>query len=329
LHANIWILDNVASNDSSKDPGELAFTALALADTCTDVVPYQTRLAAIQSPNGSIGDPQTTAWAALALSKGDRPDILAAAGNAIGWLCSRHMLNSSAVAVASYAEKTYERRYLEVRASIGDALPAPPSMRSSNGGASPLKMDSRGDTPGWLAPLGMVFLALGAVGLFARLKGEERILNRARNQILDYLRREPGQHQSGIQRALCLSSGSAVYNLRVLEEKGYINAHRDGRHKRYYVNGNSLRPVANGMTKFIVSALRNLNTRRMAVYLLGRPGAPQKELSENLHLDPSTVHWHAGRMENVGILKTMHVGRNVAYHLERPEIVHQILSFIP
>jgi len=34
-------------------------------------------------------------------------------------------------------------------------------------------------------------------------------------------------------------------------------------------------------------------------------------------------------MENVGILKTMHVGRNVAYHLERPEIVHQILSFIP
>jgi DNA-binding MarR family transcriptional regulator len=327
--ANIWILDNVPSDDAAADPAEMTFSTLALADTGRDVAPYQSRIVAAQSPNGSIGDPETTAWAAVALTKTDRPEFLAAAGNAVRWLDSQRGLNCSNVAVASYAEKTYERKYLEVNASICEKLPAPPSTNACGDGQNPVRIGAGDKTPQWLAPLGMVFLALGAVGLFARLWGDERILNRSRNQILDYLRREPGQHQSGIQRALGLSSGSAVYNLRVLEDKGYITAHRDGRHKRFYVNGNSLRPVANGMTKFIVSALRNINTRRMAIYLLGRPGAPQKELSEKLHLDPSTVHWHAGRLEKVGILRTEHVGRNVAYHLERPEIVHQILSFIP
>ena len=205
-------------------------------------------------------------------------------------------MNDSNVAIANFAETTYERKYMEVRASIGDSLPVPPSMRANGANPSPYRitMGSGVETPQWLGPLGLALLTLGAVGLFARLKGEERILIGLRFKILDHLRREPGQHQSAIQRAFCLSSGSAVYNLRVLEDKGYITAHRDGRHKRFYVNGNSLRPVANGMT-----------------------------------MDPSTVHWHAERLEKVGMLKTLREGRKVAYHLDRPDIIHQILAFIP
>jgi predicted transcriptional regulator len=324
-------MDTVDSITPDIEPAELALTTLALADSGNDVSSYQTKLADAQSSNGSIGDPQTTSWAVVALTKTDKPQILAAAGNAVKWLDSQQDLNDSNIAIANFAETAYEWKYMEVRAIIGESLPVPPSMNAQAANPSPylFKLGSGVETPQWLGPLGLALLTLGAVGLFARLKGEERILTQVRYKILDHLRKEPGQHQSGIQRAFGLSSGSAVYNLRVLEDKGYITAHRDGRHKRFYVNGNSLRPVANGMTKFIVSALRNLNTRRMALYLLDRPGAPQKELSEKLHLDPSTVHWHAERLENVGMLKTIRDGRNVAYHIDRPDIIHQILAFIP
>jgi len=311
-----------ASAEPFKFTAELAKASSEPAKATTQL--YE--LAFVQAENGSIGNAENTSWSAVALVAGDRPELLAAAGRAVRWLASQEALDDSELALSAYAQAIYERRYLEVRDSFGDALPRPPSM------AGQARMDGRApalEAPYWLGPLGTLLLTIGAVGLFARLRTEDRILSGARHRILEYLRNEPGQDQAGIQRDLEMSTGSAVYNLSVLSDKGYLTVHRDGRHKRYYVNGNALRPVANGMTKYIVSALRNVNTKRMAMYLLERPGAAQKEVSEGLSLDPSTVHWHAERLKKVGVLSSMREGRNVAYRIERPEIICQILSFIP
>ena len=322
--ANTWLARNSLNPDA--EPVEFAFYSLALSEDERNATGPLYQLAVMQSDNGSIGNVENTSWAVAALATSDRQELLASAGRAVQWLATQKELGDSELALSVYAQTLYEKRFLEVQDTMGDTLPAPPTM------AGQVRMDQRApalEAPYWLGPLGMLMLTIGAVGLFARLSSEDRILTKGRHRILEYLRSEPGQDQAGIQRDLELSTGSAVYNLSVLADKGYLTVHRDGRHKRYYVNGNALRPVANGMTKYIVSALRNVNTKRMAMYLLERPGAPQKEVSERLALDPSTVHWHAERLKKVGVLSSMREGRNVAYRIERPEIICQILSFIP
>ena len=327
--ANDWLTNHSAK--AEQPPIELAFASLALSDDPVNRTYNQYKLALTQTEDGNIADPETTAWAAVALTESDQPELLASAGKAVNWLAAQDGLNDSNVALAAYAQERYEQRYLEVRLSMGNCIPRPASLGPEDAydGLPPEKADTAIALPSWLSATGLAMLLIGAMGLFARMRGEKRILSGVRHRILEYLRGEPGQDQTGIQRELGLSTGSAVYNLNVLSDKGYLTVHRDGRHKRYYVNGNGLRPVANGMTKFIVSALRNVNTKRIAVYLLERPGAPQKEVSEKLQLDPSTVHWHAERLMNVGVLSSMRVGRNVAYRINRPDIIYQILSFIP
>jgi predicted transcriptional regulator len=323
-NADRWLAFN--SVDSDAPPVEHAFYSLALADDAQNATARLETLSTMQTENGSIGNAENTSWAAVALSTSNDTGLLRSAGKAVQWLSSQKDLEDADLALSAYAQTVYERRCLEVRASTGNAIAQPNLI---DGGAPAGAKAPTLEAPYWLGPLGTLLLTIGAVGLFARLRTEDRILTKGRHRILEYLRSEPGQDQAGIQRDLQLSTGSAVYNLNVLADKGYLTVHRDGRHKRYYVNGNALRPVANGMTKYIVSALRNINTKRMALFLLERPGAAQKEVSEGLSLDPSTVHWHAERLRKVGALSSMREGRNVAYRIERPEVILQILSFIP
>ena len=328
-----WLGDQVALG-AVDTPLEKAVTVLTFSEAGNDTTAFSNELAAMQGEKGDFGDINTTAWAAIALSRSDNIVHLRSAGLAVDYLSTATINSDGELGMVLAAEAAYREQYVRIYGSGGPASAgnnsfaqplSPDAIGRSGSGSGPPSTPMAYEIPGGI----LAFLLALLAALFVRLKTEERVLSGVRAQLLEYLRKEPGQHQAALQRQFGLSSGSAVYNLKVLEDKGYISSHRDGRHKRFYVNGNSLRPVANGMTKFIVSALRNVNTKRMVVYLLGRPGAAQKELSESLHLDPSTVSWHAERLRKVGMLTTVRQGRSIAYHLDRPEIMHQILSFIP
>jgi predicted transcriptional regulator len=51
------------------------------------------------------------------------------------------------------------------------------------------------------------------------------------------------------------------------------------------------------------------------VEILRSGEATQSEIVDNVGVSPSTVHWHMGRMEKVGIISKRREGRTVRYRL--------------
>jgi predicted transcriptional regulator len=45
-------------------------------------------------------------------------------------------------------------------------------------------------------------------------------------------------------------------------------------------------------------------------------------------LNPSTIHWHAERMEDVKIISKSRDGKNVRYFIEHTEIVEKVIALL-
>lgn len=145
--------------------------------------------------------------------------------------------------------------------------------------------------------------------LYARLKKEDVLENPIRDDILQVVADQPGISASELGRRLECGWGTLVYHLTVLERLQLVSSTREGRHKRFFVQGR-----INYSDKGAVALLANPAARTILDAVRSRPGIIQKELSDRLGLSPGTIAWHIDRLTGQGLVVREEDGRSVRYY---------------
>lgn len=145
--------------------------------------------------------------------------------------------------------------------------------------------------------------------LYARLRKEDILENPLRDDILEVVGGEPGISASELGRRLNCGWGTLVYHLTVLERMQLISSAREGRHKRFFVQGR-----INYSDKSAVGLLANPAARNILQAIQEHPGALQKEVAARLGLTAGTVAWHVERLAAAGLVLKEEDGRLVRYY---------------
>jgi len=147
-----------------------------------------------------------------------------------------------------------------------------------------------------------------------------------RDQILAFIKTHPGSHLRQIQRELGLAMGVMQYHLYALEKENRIASRRRGLYKRFY-------PVfqfAGGQLD-ILDVLSQETERDILLFLIQKPEATQKELSEYMDISPASVNWHIRRLSDSGLVDSRREGTNVRYSVRggHGEILALLRSYHP
>ena len=265
-----------------------------------------------QKPDGSFGGIEETSWAVIALSTNPNEETMLSMDKAVAWLRDQEYDNNQDLALAALAEQYYE-----------DA-----KFKEERGGGT-------GSGTGFIPPPWMYVLSFLIIGsiilsyqLFARLE-RDGILDGPRKDIYQYVTDHPGEHQANITKTLGLSSSSIRYHLSVLESMDLIVNHKNGKYKRFYTNKNGYSKYTNGNGyKDIMSALKNNTARNIVKFLLSHPKSNQKKVSCALDIHPSTVTWHAKRLEEAEIISKHRKGKEIHYALNSDVQLRKVIGII-
>lgn len=146
--------------------------------------------------------------------------------------------------------------------------------------------------------------------LYARVTKEETLDHKAREQLYDLIRAEPGVSTNHLAKAVSFGWSTLTYHLRVLERNEAIVSVRDGRYKRFFDRQSGR--YSNGR-KFVLAVLKNDATYDIARFIREKPGSSQKEVAGSFHLSPSSVHWHVERLSEVALVQKVRESHNVKY----------------
>lgn len=143
--------------------------------------------------------------------------------------------------------------------------------------------------------------------LFAHVGRAEVFENGVRERIFALVKSEPGISASELSAQSGVSWGTTIYHLDVLEQNRMVVSVKDGRYRRYFVNG------AGASEKEVISALRNPVSARIAQHVKSVPGLSQKDLASQTGLSPQALHWHANRLLKAGVVTKIRDGRVVRF----------------
>ncbi len=142
--------------------------------------------------------------------------------------------------------------------------------------------------------------------LYAHISRADVFENDVRERIFGNIRDEPGVSASELGRKANVSWGTTMYHLDVLEQTRMVTSVRDGRYRRYFVNG------ATG-SKETISVLRNEVTARVVENIRAQPGSTQKDLAAEANMTPQALHWHLTRLVGAGLVEKQRDGRLVRH----------------
>jgi predicted transcriptional regulator len=150
-------------------------------------------------------------------------------------------------------------------------------------------------------------LLVALIPLYARIRKEKVLDNRARYLLHGIIIDNPGIHYRALLREFGLSNGITTYHLDVLEREGFVRSVRDGRLRRFY-SVNVKVPQDRRLTpKQLGSRIRSL--------VEGNPGISQKQVIEELGLPRRTVGYHLRDLVSSGELQASRKGRNTIYRI--------------
>lgn len=157
---------------------------------------------------------------------------------------------------------------------------------------------------------GLLFLPL-----YTRLAPSEMLDNKARNNVYEYVRANPGAHPSGIASALRLGWGTVVYHLARLEETKLVTCKAAAHRKCYFVVGSDM----NSEARTAVAAMAHDKAKLIVQTVRDTPGISQKDMAEKVGMSQALASWHVKRLVESGVLLTHREGRsnalNVATHV--------------
>ena len=130
-----------------------------------------------------------------------------------------------------------------------------------------------------------------------RKRGEFRAWSRdyhgRRNELLEFVKQNPGERVEVARRSLGISNGTKHYHLKVLSERNLVRILKDGSCARLYPAG----PKINAQP--YVPAQR----RRFLDLLSTRPGVTQREAAQLLGLSERMTSYHIHALQNQGLVE--------------------------
>jgi predicted transcriptional regulator len=145
-------------------------------------------------------------------------------------------------------------------------------------------------------PVESLLIALLAVllPLYTRLRGDDVLENYRRGMIHGFVLAHPGTSFTDMKEALSISSGSLVYHLSVLQDKGQVCCRRSGTYMRYYVNGSPMAEILRlGLTEFQMEIVKHVHSKGEA---------STQDIKESVAASRQTLHYNLKKLVTDGIL---------------------------
>ncbi len=150
--------------------------------------------------------------------------------------------------------------------------------------------------------------------LFTRFQRETVLNHPKRGELYQLIADRPGVCLQNLCDETELSRTAVTHHLRLLEKQHLIVSKRNGRSRHYYQNGGRYGTEM----KQAYAVLQNERSQAIADFIHGHPGAIQKSICSRLGIDASVAHWHAKRLEEANLIRTVRQGRTVAYFPSAP-----------
>lgn len=150
---------------------------------------------------------------------------------------------------------------------------------------------------------------------------------RARRQLYEFVRRNPGYHLREIARVQKLSITLTDYHLRFLEKHELVSSAMDGEYKRYYPRylpgDREAIPALSDRQKVILGFLRQPVPLAVLSFLMERESASHKEILGRTTVSGSTLSHHLRKLTAGGVLAPGSGGEG--YRIADPREVARLL----
>lgn len=148
-----------------------------------------------------------------------------------------------------------------------------------------------------------------------------------RKQVLDLIRKYPGLHVRGVEAQLGLSGPLALYHLRKLDERGYVESRESGGYLRYYPTAKAAPVGLTEADKKILGYLREEAPLGILLTMLDEGPLPNKDLADRLGLAASTLSYHLAKLGKDGVVHQLADRRYAIRHPGRVEAI--LLTYNP
>jgi predicted transcriptional regulator len=142
----------------------------------------------------------------------------------------------------------------------------------------------------------------------------------SRRRIFEQVEKVPGIHFRELSRRLKIPTGVIEYHLRYLETHDLIISRREGRYKRYFVEGK-----LGSQDKQLLALLRQQMPRRILMHLLLHPKTSHKKLRKEFKISASTLSFHLSKLLGAELINQIKVGRKFQYKVVDSELVARAL----
>lgn len=130
------------------------------------------------------------------------------------------------------------------------------------------------------------------------LERQELLDNQLRERIMDLLVSNPGCYLGKMGRDLGVPTSTLKYHLNILKSFDLVTTVKKGRCRHYFPK----RRRFTDHEKRMFAALEHAPTRRMVELVRATPGVSQAGLVQMTGLSQSTVAWHMGKLEEMGLV---------------------------
>jgi len=142
-----------------------------------------------------------------------------------------------------------------------------------------------------------------------------------RQEIHNYILKNPGLCLNEISRKLKISKSTLNYHLNYLKKLGVIIAKSTNRYVRFYI----VNKVGNGDKK-IINIIRQDIPFKIIAYLLLNPNSSQIEISKFLKKHPTTIAFHLEKLANIDVVTGKPRGNEINYKIKNEEEIFGLLD---
>lgn len=158
------------------------------------------------------------------------------------------------------------------------------------------------------------------IAVFVMAEVDEAVVE----EVWDQLQATPGANLRQIHLRSGLPSLTVTRAVHELQRKGRVREEVMKKSRRFYPKG-----VARSKKERRLLAYMNQPRARLIMqYLLKHPGTRQKELAQDLDLDPPAAAYWLRRFEDAGLLDVQRKGTAAHYRVKEPPRVKNALSLV-
>lgn len=154
----------------------------------------------------------------------------------------------------------------------------------------------------------------------------DKKLNERTQQVLEFIRENPGLSFNEISRRMELAPGVLQYHIHKLEKLGLIVSKRSGLKRHYFPAS-----IFSEREKEILALLSSENVREIIMALIANPGITQMELCDKTGLTPPTINYYMKRLNELGLVENKRDGKFVKYYFTGNEelFLKMIMNYHP